>query len=31
MAWAMFGESFSMVGVAGMLMAVIGVALVVRK
>ncbi|HJV52051.1 MAG TPA: DMT family transporter [Noviherbaspirillum sp.] len=31
MAWLMFGEAFSMVGVAGMVLAVIGVALVVRK
>jgi multidrug transporter EmrE-like cation transporter len=31
MAWAMFGESFSVVGIVGMVLAVIGVALVVRK
>jgi drug/metabolite transporter (DMT)-like permease len=31
MAWLMFGEAFSMTGVAGMLLAVAGVALVVRK
>lgn len=31
MAWLMFGEAFSIVGVAGMVLAVIGVALVVRK
>jgi drug/metabolite transporter (DMT)-like permease len=31
MAWAMFGEAFSMVGMMGMLLAVIGVALVVRQ
>lgn len=31
MAWVMFGEAFSMVGMAGMVLAVIGVALVVRK
>jgi drug/metabolite transporter (DMT)-like permease len=31
MAWIMFGESFSVVGIAGMVLAVIGVALVVRK
>jgi drug/metabolite transporter (DMT)-like permease len=31
MAWAMFGESFSVVGIGGMMLAVIGVALVVRK
>ncbi|RJG05484.1 DMT family transporter [Noviherbaspirillum cavernae] len=31
MAWLMFGEAFSMVGMAGMVLAVIGVALVVRK
>lgn len=31
MAWMMFGESFSMTGIAGMLVAVIGVAFVVRK
>jgi drug/metabolite transporter (DMT)-like permease len=31
MAWAMFGEAFSIVGMMGMLLAVIGVALVVRK
>jgi drug/metabolite transporter (DMT)-like permease len=31
MAWVMFGESFSVVGIAGMVLAVIGVALVVRK
>ena len=31
MAWVMFGEAFSIVGMAGMVLAVIGVALVVRK
>lgn len=31
MAWVMFGEAFSIVGMAGMMLAVIGVALVVRK
>jgi drug/metabolite transporter (DMT)-like permease len=31
MAWAMFGEAFSIVGIMGMALAVIGVALVVRK
>jgi drug/metabolite transporter (DMT)-like permease len=31
MAWLMFGEKFSFVGIAGMLLAVAGVALVVRK
>jgi drug/metabolite transporter (DMT)-like permease len=31
MAWAMFGEAFSLVGIAGMLLAVIGVILVVKK
>lgn len=31
MAWAMFGEAFSIVGMAGMVLAVIGVALVARK
>lgn len=31
MAWLMFGEAFSIVGIAGMALAVIGVALVVRK
>jgi drug/metabolite transporter (DMT)-like permease len=31
MAWAMFGEAFSLVGILGMLLAVVGVALVVRK
>ncbi|SNS69012.1 EamA-like transporter family protein [Noviherbaspirillum humi] len=31
MAWLMFGESFNLVGAAGMALAVIGVALVVRK
>lgn len=31
MAWAMFGETFSIAGMLGMLLAVIGVALVVRK
>jgi drug/metabolite transporter (DMT)-like permease len=31
MAWLMFGESFSLIGMAGMVLAVIGVALVVRK
>lgn len=31
MAWLMFGEAFSIVGMAGMVLAVIGVALVVRK
>lgn len=31
MAWVMFGEAFSIVGIAGMVLAVIGVALVVRK
>ncbi len=31
MAWLMFGEAFSMVGAAGMVLAVIGVALVMRK
>lgn len=31
MAWLMFGEAFSIVGMSGMLLAVIGVALVVRK
>lgn len=31
MAWVMFGEAFSMVGMGGMVLAIIGVALVVRK
>ena len=31
MAWLMFGERFSLIGLAGMLLAVIGVAFVVRK
>jgi drug/metabolite transporter (DMT)-like permease len=31
MAWIMFGEAFSIIGVAGMVLAVIGVAFVVRK
>jgi drug/metabolite transporter (DMT)-like permease len=31
MAWAMFGEAFSIIGMLGMVLAVIGVALVVRK
>ena len=31
MAWVMFREAFSIVGIAGMLLAVIGVALVTRK
>jgi drug/metabolite transporter (DMT)-like permease len=31
MAWVMFGEAFSIIGVAGMALAVIGVAFVVRK
>jgi drug/metabolite transporter (DMT)-like permease len=31
MAWVMFGEAFSIVGMIGMLLAVIGVALVIRK
>ncbi|WP_420476162.1 DMT family transporter [Noviherbaspirillum sp. ST9] len=31
MAWGMFGEAFSIVGMLGMVLAVIGVALVVRK
>jgi len=31
MAWVMFGEAFSIVGMFGMVLAVIGVALVVRK
>jgi drug/metabolite transporter (DMT)-like permease len=31
MAWLMFGEPFSMVGIAGMVLAVIGVAFVVKK
>lgn len=31
MAWMMFGESFSIIGIVGMLVAVIGVAFVVRK
>jgi drug/metabolite transporter (DMT)-like permease len=31
MAWAMFGEAFSIAGMAGMVLAVIGVALVARK
>lgn len=31
MAWVMFGEAFSIAGMIGMLLAVIGVALVVRK
>ncbi|MET0964640.1 MAG: DMT family transporter [Noviherbaspirillum sp.] len=31
MAWAMFGEAFSLTGVAGMLLAVIGVYFVVKK
>lgn len=31
MAWLMFGEAFSIVGMIGMVLAVIGVALVVRK
>jgi drug/metabolite transporter (DMT)-like permease len=31
MAWAMFGEAFSIIGMLGMVLAVIGVALVMRK
>ena len=31
MAWAMFGEAFSLTGAAGMLLAVIGVYFVVKK
>lgn len=31
MAWLMFGEAFSLIGIAGMVIAVIGVAFVVRK
>ncbi|MDP9108802.1 MAG: DMT family transporter, partial [Pseudomonadota bacterium] len=31
MAWLMFGERFSMIGLVGMVLAVIGVAFVVRK
>lgn len=31
MAWLMFGEVFSLVGIIGMVVAVIGVAFVVRK
>ncbi|NEX61141.1 DMT family transporter [Noviherbaspirillum sp. 17J57-3] len=31
MAWVMFGEAFSMTGIAGMLLAVIGVALVISR
>ena len=31
MAWIMFGEAFSIIGIAGMVLAVIGVAFVVRK
>jgi drug/metabolite transporter (DMT)-like permease len=31
MAWAMFGEAFSIIGMLGMVLAVIGVALVVKK
>jgi drug/metabolite transporter (DMT)-like permease len=31
MAWLMFGEAFSIIGVIGMILAVIGVALVMRK
>lgn len=31
MAWLMFGEAFSLIGMAGMVLAVVGVALVVRK
>jgi drug/metabolite transporter (DMT)-like permease len=31
LAWLMFGEAFNLLGIAGMLLAVIGVALVVRK
>jgi drug/metabolite transporter (DMT)-like permease len=31
MAWLMFGEAFSIIGIFGMILAVIGVALVVRK
>jgi drug/metabolite transporter (DMT)-like permease len=31
MAWAMFGEAFSIIGMFGMVLAVIGVALVVKK
>jgi drug/metabolite transporter (DMT)-like permease len=31
MAWVMFREAFSIVGIVGMLLAVIGVALVTRK
>jgi drug/metabolite transporter (DMT)-like permease len=31
MAWAMFGEAFSLIGMAGMLLAVIGVYFVVKK
>ncbi|MBC7502436.1 MAG: DMT family transporter, partial [Herminiimonas sp.] len=31
MAWIMFGEAFSLIGMAGMVLAVIGVAFVVKK
>jgi drug/metabolite transporter (DMT)-like permease len=31
MAWLMFGETFSVAGIAGMVLAVIGVAFVVKK
>jgi drug/metabolite transporter (DMT)-like permease len=31
MAWFMFGESFSIIGIAGMVLTVVGVALIVRK
>jgi drug/metabolite transporter (DMT)-like permease len=31
MAWAMFGEAFSLIGIAGMLLAVVGVFFVVKK
>ncbi|MEG1118116.1 MAG: EamA family transporter, partial [Janthinobacterium sp.] len=31
MAWLMFGEAFNMLGIAGMLVAVVGVVFVVKK
>jgi drug/metabolite transporter (DMT)-like permease len=31
MAWAMFGEQFSLIGMAGMLLAIVGVYFVVKK
>jgi drug/metabolite transporter (DMT)-like permease len=31
MAWAMFGEQFSIVGIAGMALAIVGVYFVVKR